>query len=619
VHPDGTKFTNTVNNAQQITAIATPWTDSHHPASLATSITYTPWGAISQLENGCASSGCTELMETYTYNNRLQPWMIQLGTSTNSSSEYCLVYNYFSSWSAPSSCPAASSVPTSGTGNNGNVMGYYYQDNFQTSFSHTASYTYDNVNRLTEAQATGNSAYTQYISYTAGDSSNGQFGNMTLCPTAACTNPDWTFNVNTNQIKSANYTYDAAGNLTADASNSTTHAYQWDAEGRVSKVDPSNNPPTWALTYDALGDPMQWVSPSGTNEFYADISGNMLGASGSYSIAMLGIRPLVVYTTSETWFHHINNLDSRTFMTDHYGTPTQDMVFYPWGDEWLNWGGGGLEFADLPYYDTNLNVDFAEYRVMSNNLGRWHSPDPIPGDPSNPQGWNRYPYVLNNPTGFIDPTGLCPTYQTTNLSVNGQIYQTYSIQGDNDYPCGTPEAESQSNVFALGGGGGGYLMELPMSNLRELLMSLAPTACTGDAAFSAVSPDQATGPGALAPGVYAHETGGVAVNPALFGFPLPGTIKGNEAAQAKLAAASPFYSIYPAGLNFGSMPNAPVPPYRISDVGDRFIRSSVVPRFDIYNFPSKLAANEFGKQTVPTTILTFGGRPCPKGFNGGSQ
>jgi hypothetical protein len=38
------------------------------------------------------------------------------------------------------------------------------------------------------------------------------------------------------------------------------------------------------------------------------------------------------------------------------------------------------------------------------------SPDPYLGsmDLSNPQSLNRYSYVLNNPTNFIDPLGLCP-------------------------------------------------------------------------------------------------------------------------------------------------------------------------------------------------------------------
>jgi hypothetical protein len=35
------------------------------------------------------------------------------------------------------------------------------------------------------------------------------------------------------------------------------------------------------------------------------------------------------------------------------------------------------------------------------------SPDKLPGNPANPQSWNRYPYVLNDPTNFSDPDGLC--------------------------------------------------------------------------------------------------------------------------------------------------------------------------------------------------------------------
>ena len=56
----------------------------------------------------------------------------------------------------------------------------------------------------------------------------------------------------------------------------TGHACQWDAEGRIASVDSGS---TWSFTYDALGDRVQWVSPSGTSEYYADISGNLLGVS----------------------------------------------------------------------------------------------------------------------------------------------------------------------------------------------------------------------------------------------------------------------------------------------------------------------------------------------------
>jgi hypothetical protein len=44
-------------------------------------------------------------------------------------------------------------------------------------------------------------------------------------------------------------------------------------------------------------------------------------------------------------------------------------------------------------------------RWYDSELGRWVSPDTIVPDPTNPQGFNRYSYVVNNPLKFIDPTG----------------------------------------------------------------------------------------------------------------------------------------------------------------------------------------------------------------------
>jgi len=50
--------------------------------------------------------------------------------------------------------------------------------------------------------------------------------------------------------------------------------------------------------------------------------------------------------------------------------------------------------------------------------GRWSSPDPAglaAVNPSNPQSWNRYAYVMNNPMNSVDPLGLsdCPDLKFT--------------------------------------------------------------------------------------------------------------------------------------------------------------------------------------------------------------
>jgi RHS repeat-associated protein len=55
----------------------------------------------------------------------------------------------------------------------------------------------------------------------------------------------------------------------------------------------------------------------------------------------------------------------------------------------------------------------ALYREYSIPQGRWISPDPAglaAVDPSNPQSWNRYAYVRNNPLALVDPTGTDCAY-----------------------------------------------------------------------------------------------------------------------------------------------------------------------------------------------------------------
>ena len=96
---------------------------------------------------------------------------------------------------------------------------YWYQDNAGSN-SHTATNTYDNVNRLTSAVAapfgTGTWSYNLNFSYTQ-DGSNGQFGNMTCVPNSQTVGPctQLSFNGN-NQINSTGYTYGLQGNMTAD-------------------------------------------------------------------------------------------------------------------------------------------------------------------------------------------------------------------------------------------------------------------------------------------------------------------------------------------------------------------------------------------------------------------
>ncbi len=58
--------------------------------------------------------------------------------------------------------------------------------------------------------------------------------------------------------------------------------------------------------------------------------------------------------------------------------------------------------------DTESGLDYFGARYYASSMGRFMSPDPLlnSGKPSEPQSWNRYSYVSNNPLSRIDPTGM---------------------------------------------------------------------------------------------------------------------------------------------------------------------------------------------------------------------
>ena len=66
-------------------------------------------------------------------------------------------------------------------------------------------------------------------------------------------------------------------------------------------------------------------------------------------------------------------------------------------------------------------LDYFGARYFSGAQGRFTSADPLlnSGRPDNPQSWNRYSYVLNNPLKFTDPHGLYTWAQNCSSGSSG--------------------------------------------------------------------------------------------------------------------------------------------------------------------------------------------------------
>jgi RHS repeat-associated protein len=105
-------------------------------------------------------------------------------------------------------------------------------------------------------------------------------------------------------------------------------------------------------------------------------------------------------------------------VTDNVGEVLTRHDYYPFGEEiepsigrrMLVPGYGGMDGVRQKFTgyerDNETGLDFAQARYYGAVTGRFNSPDPIGGTTFDPQTWNKYPYVLNNPLKYTDPYGL---------------------------------------------------------------------------------------------------------------------------------------------------------------------------------------------------------------------
>jgi RHS repeat-associated protein len=124
-----------------------------------------------------------------------------------------------------------------------------------------------------------------------------------------------------------------------------------------------------------------------------------------------------------TTFSHADWLGSERILTYNAGIICETITSLPFGDGITTTGGC---WRRRPLYftgkerDAESGLDNFGARYNTSSMGRFMSPDPSMDSVAlrNPQTWNRYPYTLNNPLKFIDPSGEC---WVASPSGNGQF------------------------------------------------------------------------------------------------------------------------------------------------------------------------------------------------------
>ncbi|MBI4480439.1 MAG: RHS repeat-associated core domain-containing protein [Acidobacteria bacterium] len=137
-------------------------------------------------------------------------------------------------------------------------------------------------------------------------------------------------------------------------------------------------------------------------------------------------------------------------VTNSSGDVVEESDYYPFGQE-----RPITDTLDNNYKftgderDTESGLDHTLYRQYASTQSRWLSPDPKRGNPTDPQSFNRYPYVRNSPTNFIDPDGR------EQVCTGPDDDRTCHWEDDDDLPRGgnsggIPEREPPPGCFKVG-------------------------------------------------------------------------------------------------------------------------------------------------------------------------
>jgi RHS repeat-associated protein len=363
----------------------------------ANAFTYTSAGAVSSLRLGNGK------FENTTFNSRLQPIQIGLGSSATSQNLLKLNFDY------------------GVADNNGNVKSQQItvQQGNPTPLVLNQNYVYDSLNRLKSAEekdANNIQVWKQtYVFDRYGnrnfDATNNNTTNL-VGTLPKVTNPE--ILPSNNRLKAdqdgdnvADYLYDASGNLTKDVDNKR---FGYDAENKQVQYFAANNQtttPNGTYFFDGDGKRVKKISPTETTIFVYDAGGKLVA---EYSTQQAD-TPKINYTSND-------HLGSPRITTDQNGQVISRTDYQPYGEEIAS----TQRTANLGYTvqdsvkqgftgyikDDETGLDFAQARMYKNSLGRFTGADPLLSSAhiKRPQSWNRYGYVMNNPLVLIDPSGL---------------------------------------------------------------------------------------------------------------------------------------------------------------------------------------------------------------------
>lgn len=239
--------------------------------------------------------------------------------------------------------------------------------------------------------------------------------------------------------------HDVAGNVVTYGNQTNTY----DAEGRLSTStfpNPTNTGETitWTYMYDGNGHRVKARKTRNPGAVELESTIYVYMANGELATERSTAAPSD--PVGRVYFHQ-DALGSSRAVSKPSGT-VNDIIskrfdYFPFGEAIIRNSAQGYGSPANPLFtgkerDAGTGLDYFGARYMSAAQGRFTSPDEplIDQHVSDPQSWNLYSYVRNNPLRYVDPNGFeCVTLDGGGIGDDGR-----------GKPCNDPSLNSTHGI-----------------------------------------------------------------------------------------------------------------------------------------------------------------------------
>ncbi len=293
-------------------------------------------------------------------------------------------------------------------------LNYSYDSvgNIKTIVDHVNSadqtFTYDHLNRLTRAVAPESYGTKDYVydeigniiqkdgrTYTYGESNAG---------------PHAVTRVEGGGHPTMTYTYDDNGNmLSKQEHGGSLTILTYDVENRLTNVN-KDGVDVSDFTYDGDGGRTNKIANNDEIKFIGSLYEEADNRSSRY--IFFGETRVAQLADAQIMYYHTDHLGGTNVLTDGTGLVKRILEYKPYGEYSRN------QAVNLPtdeeqawyaftsqYHDEESELYYYNARYYDPELGRFIQADTIVPYPANPQAFNRYTYVANNPVNLVDPSG----------------------------------------------------------------------------------------------------------------------------------------------------------------------------------------------------------------------